>query len=323
VLSVVALLASSCSEPDDVPPPTLDAASDADGALDSAATDAETRDSAALDVGAADSAADGDASGVPDGSTTAFVPSILLSDWDQYPLGNLEEPDLVQDRTSWHDWAGNDSGMSQGTIVASPAPPAGMGMHAMELHRASGRADWGANFVAARVGGTTVPNEFWWSWWIHLPSGGFDLTGNPIYKFMRLQTDTGTVLWRWKSGGGYDVVTTVGGTVSAEAFGDAGNSWRNGYDEWAQYEIYIRVSATDPEIRCYRNGSVIFESSSLPTSIGSGGVRRWQFVPEMHGLDPERDLTSYYTHLVITDSTAPPPNRDAAGRPIIGSWTPR
>jgi hypothetical protein len=174
--------------------------------------------------------------------------------------------------------------------------------------------------VAARVGGVSVPNEFWWSWWVYLPSGGFELAGNPIYKFLRLQADGLGILWRWKDSGGYDVVATVDGAVHAESF--AGPSWREGFDQWAHYEMYIRADIDEPEVRCYRNGELLFASTSLPTLARPGSVLRWQFVPEMHGLDPERDLTSYYALLVITDATSPPPNRDLEGRPIIGDWVP-
>lgn len=85
---------------------------------------------------------------------------------------------------------------------------------------------------------------------------------------------------------------------------------------WQAIELYIRFSVTNPVVRIWKNGELVYERTDEKTlAISSDKSREAYFMPYWNGGAPKAQ-TQFLDNIVITNEA--PNNFDIHGNPMIG-----
>ena len=210
---------------------------------------------------------------------------------------------------------------------------------------------WGADF-SGTDGKAGVNDEYWWRVLVYFPvgfswgSGGVSQRGEAIKMFRAYQKDAviqpgGSTTGNWGYAieyggvdwnGGMSVTNGIGAqSIQSDFYDSVRNPWPDPGDneylgsslpvgEWVNLEMYMRMGSNlDGVHRYYVNGTLVFEQAGINTTTTNGKTRKFALFTYWNDGAP-KDQHCYIGDHCFTTST--PPNTDAFGRPIIGSWTP-
>lgn len=259
-------------------------------------------------------------------ASAGFSGNLFNINWEQYPTGNLQEQNLEKNNTSWHDWAGVGPNVaSQGDIVTTPVYS---GSQAMKMTKPAARENWGANYKPGTAGvPINFPGEMWLSFWLYMPTS-FNVEDSNIMKYIRIYVDNGGsldwILWRLKSGGGYDTQTSRQGSGGTVSFSPSGSLWSDGLGEWVQWEMYLNVDTNSSNNieRYYRNQTLLKETLGRPFIGASGNIFRIQFWPEWHApgnVPLNNDYFLFCDNMKCTNGSKKPSQIGSDGNLIIGT----